>query len=314
MDKIEIIHINNADFLNYKEKTCLILGNFDGIHLGHQKLFEEAVRIIGNSEARCAVMTFTPHPKSILTATDEYNQLLTPWEIKKELLSSFGIKTIFIVEFTNEFAKVAPETFIETYVKGVQASIVIVGEDFRYGAFGKGDAHSIFDYGEYGGYQAFIIPPVVYHNKKISSSMIRQLLNEGNVKLVEYLLNRKYQIRGNVIHGEKRGRQLGFPTANLALTDPYVLPKNGVYAVEVLYVGERYYGVMNIGTKPTFHNYNKNISIEVHLLDFNGDLYDQQLSIYLIDYIRPEKRFESLDALKQQIIDDINTLKMKNFS
>jgi riboflavin kinase/FMN adenylyltransferase len=290
--------------------TCLALGNFDGIHVGHQKLIKEAKRISLKKNSICSIMTFAPHPKAVIGQNDNYNNLITPWETKLDILHELGVEQIFLVEFNYDFASVLPSDFVSRYINSANAIDVVIGEDFRYGYRGQGNPSTLESDGKLHGFNVTTIPSLMCGIEKVSSSLIRQLLNKGDVLEVSRLLNRPFQIRGIVVDGEKRGRQLGYPTANVELSDKYLLPINGVYIVRVIVDSEQLLGVMNIGYKPTFIEDVIEPTIEIHLLDFNKDIYGNYLSIDILDYIRAETKFDNKDALIEQIKQDINVARL----
>ncbi|OEF98650.1 bifunctional riboflavin kinase/FAD synthetase [Desulfuribacillus alkaliarsenatis] len=303
MSDTQIVRINSESVDSIATKTCLALGNFDGVHIGHQKLIQEAKNISVKKQVPCAMMTFYPHPRSVVMDNKDYQKLITPWETKKEILNSLGVEIIYLVGFNMDFARITPTEFVTNYIRRVQAIDVVVGEDFKYGKAGQGTAATLLEDGAKHGFDVLTVPSVMYGDVKVSSSLIRQLLLAGNMKETKHLLNRDLQIRGHIIDGEKRGRTLGFPTANISLSDDYLLPKYGVYSVKVIYNDKAFLGVLNIGCKPTFHKNKQESSVEVHILDFDEDIYGKHVSIEFMEYIREERRFDS----KEQLIEQINT-------
>jgi len=310
MSNIRIIHMSEDNLVAESAYTCLALGNFDGVHVGHQKLIKEAKQIALKKNSLCSIMTFSPHPKAVIGKNDNYNNLITPWETKSDILRELGVEQIFLVEFNYDFASVLPSDFVARYINSANAIDVVIGEDFRYGYRGQGDPASLESDGQLYGFNVTTIPSLMCGTEKVSSSLIRQLLNKGNALEVNRLLNRPYQIRGIVVDGEKRGRKLGYPTANIKLSDNYLLPIKGVYLVRVIVDGEQVIGVMNIGYKPTFTEDAVEPTIEIHLLDFNKDIYGNHLSIDILDYIRSETKFDNKDALIERIKQDINVARL----
>ncbi|WP_339159639.1 bifunctional riboflavin kinase/FAD synthetase [Paenibacillus sp. FSL W8-0186] len=285
----------------------LAIGQFDGLHLGHASVIESAVRTAASLNLPAAVMTFHPHPKEVMKKGD-YDGYLTPPREKERILKSLGVNYVYIVEFNDAFSRVSPQNFVAGVLVPLQIHTAVVGFDFRYGYRGEGDAGMLRELSD-NTLEVHTVPPFLIEGEKVSSSGIRRALAEGEVQLAARWLGRRYSIYGTVMHGEKRGRQIGFPTANLKPDEHFVLPAKGVYAVRVNYEGQRLEGVMNVGVKPTFHNDKSAPSLEIHLFDFNGDLYGKSLSVELVEFIREERRFGSIDELVAQIGKDADTAK-----
>ncbi|WHX51135.1 bifunctional riboflavin kinase/FAD synthetase [Paenibacillus woosongensis] len=285
----------------------LAIGQFDGLHLGHASVIESAVRTAASLNLPAAVMTFHPHPKEVMKKGD-YDGYLTPPREKERILKSLGVDYVYIVEFNDAFSRVSPQNFVAGVLVPLQIHTAVVGFDFRYGYRGEGDAGMLRELSD-NTLEVHTVPPFLIEGEKVSSSGIRRALAEGEVQLAARWLGRRYSIYGTVMHGEKRGRQIGFPTANLKPDEHFVLPAKGVYAVRVNYEGQRLKGVMNVGVKPTFHNDKSAPSLEIHLFDFNGDLYGKSLSVELVEFIREERRFGSIDELVAQIGKDADTAK-----
>nr|WP_245252040.1 bifunctional riboflavin kinase/FAD synthetase [Paenibacillus sediminis] len=283
----------------YAKAQVLAIGQFDGLHLGHAAVINRAVEIAHKEGILASVMTFHPHPKEVMKKGD-YEGYLTPLHDKVEILEQMGVHVIYIVEFNDEFSRVSPQEFVLNMLKGLQVHTAVVGFDFRFGHRGEGNPEMLRDLGQ-SFMQVEIIPPFVLDSEKVSSSGIRKWLQTGNLSGANVWLGRCYSITGTVVDGEKRGRTIGFPTANLKLNDPYVVPAKGVYAVRVKYNDRFISGVMNIGVKPTFHTGEVIPSYEVHLLDFNESIYGQELVVELVAYIREERKFNSVDELIAQI-------------
>lgn len=285
----------------------LAIGQFDGLHLGHASVIESAVRTAASLNLPAAVMTFHPHPKEVMKKGD-YDGYLTPPREKERILKSLGVDYVYIVEFNDAFSRVSPQNFVAGVLVPLQIHTAVVGFDFRYGYRGEGDAGMLRELSD-NTLEVHTVPPFLIEGEKVSSSGIRRALAEGEVQLAARWMGRRYSIYGTVMHGEKRGRKIGFPTANLKPDEHFVLPAKGVYAVRVNYEGQRLEGVMNVGVKPTFHNDKSAPSLEIHLFDFNGDLYGKSLSVELVEFIREERRFGSIDELVAQIGKDADTAK-----
>jgi riboflavin kinase/FMN adenylyltransferase len=306
---MEIIHLKHPPQINLLPPSSVAFGNFDGVHKGHRKVIGQAMMLAKREGLEAGLVTFHPHPKDVLTGSTSY--CLTPIEEKLRLFSELKLDFVIIIHFDITFSKLSPEAFIEEYIVKLNIKHVVTGFDFSFGYRGAGSFETLSAYSRSTeAFQAHMVPPLTYHDEKISSSRIRQLLAEGDVTQAAQLLDRPYLLSGSVIHGEKRGRQLGFPTANLKLSADYVMPRTGVYAVKVIWHDELYPAILNLGYKPTFHNSAEmRLSIEAHLFNFKADLYHQHISVLLISFIRPEHKFQSIQQLISQIELDITQAK-----
>ncbi len=308
---METIHLTYpltaGTITNTAKPQILAIGQFDGLHLGHASVIETAVRLAGEAGLPSAVMSFHPHPKEVMKKGD-YEGYLTPPEEKERILCGMGVDYLYIVEFNDAFSRVSPHNFVCGMLVPLQIQTAVVGFDFRFGYRGEGHAGMLRELSE-DSMEVNIVPPFLIEGEKVSSSDIRKALQEGNVRLVDRWLGRPYAMKGTVMHGEKRGRKLGFPTANLQLDEHFVLPAKGVYAVRANYGGTALSGVMNVGVKPTFHDNVSRPSLEVHLFDFNGQLYGESLLVEVIDFIRNERKFNGIDELIAQITNDAETAK-----
>lgn len=299
LETIMLSHPHQLKKENLKE-TVIALGFFDGVHLGHQKVITTAKQFAEKEQMQCAVMTFSPHPKEVLQAQREQLDYLSPLSDKIKLIGQLGVDILYIVQFTKEFANLTPQEFVDDYLIGLNVKHVVAGFDYSYGRLGKGTMETL-PFHSRNAFTQTTISKIENDNEKISSTYIRQLLTNGDVALIPQFLGRYYEVTGQVVHGEKRGRQIGFPTANI-YTERYFLPTTGVYAVCVKVKGRLYDGVCNIGYKPTFHGDNKTFkSIEVHLFEFNDQIYDEEVVIQWIERIRSEKKFNSIQQLIEQI-------------
>lgn len=304
---MEIIRITNSQLVQHSGRfpSSVAFGNFDGVHTGHQQVIERAVRVARERKLEAGVMTFYPHPLEVLTQVEQPS-CLTPLEDKLALFEKLGLDFVFVVEFTYDFAKLTPEQFIQQYIIDLQIKHVVTGFDFSFGHKGSGKVELLRQWSmEQEAFTVDTVSSIDQDDLKISSSRVRSALQEGKVEEATELLNRYYKIRGTVVHGEKRGRTIGFPTANLALIHPYVVPRLGVYAVYVDIEGVRRKAVCNIGIKPTFHKQG-NVSIEVHILDYEDHLYDRVLDVEFVAFLRPEQKFAGLNQLVEQIQQDVD--------
>ena len=285
----------------------MAIGNFDGLHKGHQTVINEAGAIARARAKKLAVMTFEPHPDNLFkSATDPFR--LTSIRIKTRLIEALNVDDLLIQHFDFEFAKLSANDFIEEIlVKNLAASHVVAGYDFCFGQMRKGNCDTLLKLGREKGFAFTAVPKVVDENGAVySSTCIRQALKTGNVLNATEMLGHAFELEGRVEHGDARGRQLGFPTANLHLGD-FLRPAIGVYAIRAgVDLGPQtkwLEGVANFGRRPTFHA-KDDVVLEAHLFDFDGDLYGKHLRVELIDYIRTEQKFDGLEALKSQISKD----------
>lgn len=280
------------------------LGYFDGVHRGHQKVILTAKEIAKQRNIQSAVMTFDPHPSVILKKDVKHIEYITPLNEKAAFIESLGIDILFVVEFTETFASLLPQQFVDQYIIGLNIQHVVAGFDFTYGRLGKGTMETLpFHSREQ--FTQTVIEKQMDVDRKISSTLIRNVLRSGDVQYAAKLLGRPHQVRGRVVHGEKRGRKIGFPTANIEVNDNYLIPPTGVYAVSVIIDQQEYFGVCNIGYKPTFHAEKGNKpNIEVHIFQFDKRIYDKELTIQWFKRIRSEQKFNSVEELIQQIHQD----------
>ncbi|CAG35823.1 bifunctional riboflavin kinase/FAD synthetase [Desulfotalea psychrophila] len=284
--------------------ACVTIGNFDGVHLGHQKLFNEVLhRARARRGGTSVAITFDPHPLSVLRP--EGIQLISTMEQKLELVEQAGVDILLLIPFSKEFAKTTAEYFVDEILLGCLGIVeLVVGYDY---AFGKGRAGNI-DFlrieGERYGFPVTVVDAFYESGEPVSSTRIRKLITAGDVAKAATLMGRNYQIRGKVQHGVKRGgSQLGFPTANLSLNKEYLIPHFGVYVAQIIYDGHTYNGVLNVGRNPTFPE-NKLVA-EVHIFDFNKEIYGKHIKINLLQFLRGEVSFPDIASLAKQIEADI---------
>ncbi len=300
-----------AEILERYKGAVITLGNFDGLHIGHRAIIEQAKKAALEKKVPLALMTFEPHPREFF-AKEKNKDGLRIYNLRSKLLAikSLGVECVFLVRFNEQITNLNAGDFIKNImVDKLQASHIITGENFCFGKNRQGDKDFLAQQAHEFGFSYTAYPHLLNSdNEVISSSNIRKLLKEGNIKKTGDLLGQPYHISGRVKHGEGRGQKLGFPTANVHLGKLSV-PCYGVYAVRARIDGksEVYNAVANLGVKPTFGIHAP--LLEVHLFDVQEDLYGKQLCVEFIDYIRPEQKFESLDALKMQIARDCETAK-----
>lgn len=283
------------------------VGTFDGLHRGHQAIIRRTVEAAKARRAEAAVITFHPHPRTVLGKA-LISTYLTPLEEKIFLLERYGIERLYLIRFTPELSAMTPDDFREKLLRPLSIVHFVVGDDFRFGHRAAGRPHDLA--GPDSGVRVDVVPPVMEEGEKIGSSRIRAALERGDVAMANRLLGRPYVLSGEVVRGDGRGRTIAFPTANVALSAPYFLPRYGVYGVSANLGARRYPGVMNVGVRPTVGK-DEAPNVEVHLIDFDGDLYGEKLRVELLFHIREERKFPDLEHLKAQIAADVAFAKMQ---
>ncbi len=292
------------EIIKPEQGACVTIGNFDGVHKGHQKLISTTCKKARGNGLASVVVTFDPHPLRVLV-NSKTPPFITLTSQKLELIALHKPDIILPLNFTREMAALSPEEFIKQYlIDPLGMKEMVVGYDYALGKGRSGNYETIVELGKKHDYGVERLDPVIINDAVVSSSRIRDLVSEGNVWDVRPLLGRFYQVRGEVVHGMNRGgRLLGFPTANIKLEDE-LFPKKGVYAIRVEVDGKVLPGVANIGKNPTFGN--EALSVEAHILDFSSDIYGKDIRVHFIQRIRSEKKFNGLDELKERIGIDIN--------
>jgi riboflavin kinase/FMN adenylyltransferase len=286
--------------------SFVTIGTFDGLHAGHKRIIEKLKEKAALTGGRSVVITFDPHPRTLFQSADPV-KLLTSLDEKIELFGKTGIDVLWVIKFTREFASLTSEEFVKTHlVEKLGVTEIIIGHDHRFGKGRDGDEAKLKEIGAKYGFSVTPVEAVEINGQTASSSKIRKALTEGDVKLANGFLQRNYSFSGQVVVGEKRGRTLGFPTANVGnIALGKLIPANGVYAVKVVIEGEELNGVINIGRRPTF-NTNDEIIPEVHILNFNSDIYGKKIEILFVERLRGEVKFSSKEELIKQINEDKN--------
>jgi len=283
--------------------VAIALGTFDGVHIGHQKIIGEAVNWAKEHKGTSVVFTFSNHPLSIVSPRT-CPKLIYTNKAKASLISSMGVDILFDIPFTPELLQLSPENFVELLYVNLKPLRIIVGPNYSYGFKGKGTPEMLTNIGLQKGFAVLVPQAVKQDGLIVSSTIIRQNLSIGNVKTASQLLGRQYALYDvTVIAGQQRGRELGYPTANISIPDNLIVPSDGVYIVKICNGDTLYTGVANIGTNPTFEGTARHI--EVHILNFSKDIYDQTIDILFYDKLRNECRFPDANQLKLQINDDI---------
>ena len=285
-------------------KVCLAIGFFDGVHLGHQQIIRQTIADARQHEATAAVVTFDVHPNSIV-APKKTPLLIHSLERKLRRIESLGADALLLLHFDKAFSLQTGEEFIRTLTSHFKAvPSICVGANFVFGHQRSGDVKLLKTIGAELGFAVHGLAAVALDGKTVSSTRIREAIAAGDFDRASQMLGRSYVLAGRVTRGDGIGRQLGFPTANIDIAG-LVLPPKGVYAVQARYSGRLYRGVLNMGLRPTLNNPAPELRVETHLLDFEGDLYDQELELFLVNKIRDEQKFPSVKELREQIARDI---------
>lgn len=298
---MKIFHSIN-DFRSTK-KTILTLGTFDGVHIGHKKILERVIQNTDNEKYESLVLTFFPHPRMILKE-DSDMKLLNTIDEKIDLLDKIGIQNLVIHPFDEKFSRLTAEEFVKTIlVDRFQVQKIIIGYDHRFGRNRTANINDLIAFGEQYDFEVEQISVQEINEISVSSTKIRNALLEGNMTLANDYLGYNYFLTGEVVKGKQLGRTINFPTANLKIQEKYkLIPQNGVYIVKSVINEQTVFGMMNIGFNPTVNGQNQ--TIEIHYFDFDADLYHQKIRVSILQRIRSEQKFESVDLLKAQLETD----------
>ncbi|MFB9056672.1 bifunctional riboflavin kinase/FAD synthetase [Mariniflexile ostreae] len=286
-----------------KTPTVVTIGTFDGVHIGHQKIIKRLLNTAEQGHLKSVILTFFPHPRMVLQK-DAHIKLIHSIGERCQILDSLGLDYLFIKKFTHDFSRLSAKAFVKNIlVDKLHARKVIIGYDHRFGRNRNADINDLRKFGEYYGFEVEEISSQDIDEVTVSSTKIRTALKEGNIEKANAYLGHSFMITGKVVKGKELGRQIMFPTANISVDETYkLIPKKGSYVVSSEMGGQLVYGMMNIGTNPTVEG--KKESIEVHFFNFNKDLYHQNIQVNLLQRIRDEEKFESVDALKAQLLKD----------
>ena len=301
---LKIFHSIN-DFKSTK-KTILTLGTFDGVHIGHKKILERVTQNTENEKYESLVLTFFPHPRMVLHGQSEV-KLLNTIDERIDLLEKIGIQNLVIHPFDETFSRLTAEEFVQTVlVNRFQIQKIIIGHDHRFGRNRTADINDLIAFGKQHNFEVEQISVQEINDVSISSTKIRNALMEGNMALANGYLGYDYFLTGIIAKGKQLGRTIGFPTANLKIEENYkLIPQNGAYVVKSIIDQKTVYGMMNIGYNPTVAG--KNLSIEIHYFDFDEDIYNQKIAVSILERLRPEQKFGSVDLLKEQLEKDKKT-------
>mgnify|MGYP000032122482 FL=1 len=294
---------NNINEFSSTDNTILTIGTFDGVHLGHQKVLERLTNTAIENNLKSTVLTFFPHPRTILNP-DKPLKLINSVKERTELLNRSKVDNLIIHPFDKNFSELDPEKYVvEILVKKLKAKIILIGYDHKFGKNRTADITDLKIYGKKYGFKVIEIKAEEISNIAISSTKIRKAISEGNISTAKKYLGYDFSLSGKIVHGKSIGRTLGFPTANIEVKEEYkLLPKNGVYLIQSVINHNKYFGMMNIGIKPTIKESSK--TIEVNFFDFEGDLYHKNIEVNIKKFIRDEIKFDSLELLKSQILKD----------
>ena len=286
-----------------KGNAIVTSGTFDGVHIGHQKILNTLQDIAAATGGETVLITYWPHPRLVLNP-EAHIKLLTTFDEKSRVLEGFGLDHLIKIPFTKEFARTSSLDFIRNIlVKGIGTHTLVIGYDHRFGHNREGNFESLKANAANYGFRVEEIPRQDVDNVGVSSTKIRKALWQGDIRTANAFLGWEYCLNGTVVPGAQRGRQIGFPTANIQINDPLkLIPADGVYAVRVILDNKLYRGMLNIGNRPTVDGAQH--AIEVHILDFDGNLYDRPIRIKMVERIRPEKRFADMNELREQLVKD----------
>ena len=293
--------------INSSDDSVVTVGTFDGLHLGHKKILDQVLEIARTKKLKSTLITFEPHPRVVLhKASVAQSQLLSTIDEKFNILETTGIDCVLVIEFNQDFANKTYDRFVDDVLLGkLSMSYLVVGYDHAFGKDREGHFENVRNLANAEHFNLIRVEPFFMNGTAVNSSFIRNLLFDGDVRNAAEFLGRPYQLRGKVVPGDGRGKKLSFPTANIDPENEHkIVPKNGVYAVDVLVEGQRKKAMMNIGNRPTFKA--SGYALEVNIFDWNKDIYDESITIFFKERLRDEKKFESGEELVNQLKIDKN--------
>lgn len=299
--------IKDYNKLDKNVERAVALGNFDGVHIGHQKLIETLIKKSKLNRLQSCIYTFTNHTLKVITGKEGPAQI-TDISIKEEIFNSLGVDILYLEEFNEEIMTLSSEDFVKNIlIDKLNCRVVVVGFDYHFGYKGEGNIDSLKKIGNRYGIEVHIIPPILINGQIVSSSLIREDIKNGRIEEANLFLGRPYSIHGQIIHGKGiGGSKLGYPTANILIEPNHLIPKEGVYATFVKIKDSIYKGATCIGTSPTVGDYG--ISVETYIIDFSGNIYDEFIEIEFIKRIRDQIKFDCLTSLREQMNKDVNSI------
>lgn len=295
---------HNPSEIPSDQPLVITQGTFDGVHLGHQKVLKQVVVLAKSKNTKSLLITYHPHPRLVIDPNNHELRMLSSIEEKAQAVYDLGVDYVLVLPFTQEFAQLSPRDFVKTIlVDQLHVDTIVIGYDHRFGKNREGDFLSLLALAQEFHFQVQEIPASEIDAIAISSTRIRKALSNKQLNEANTLLGKPYILTGIVTEGQKLGRTIGFPTANLDIQDPYkLIPPSGVYAGYCLLENERYKMVCNIGYRPTVNG--QNLRVEAHIFDFDKNIYGRPISLFLVQYLRNEQKFDSLESLKTQILID----------
>jgi riboflavin kinase/FMN adenylyltransferase len=301
----------DLDSISELKHTAVTTGTFDGVHLGHKTIIDKLISVAKQIDGESVLLTFYPHPRMVLFPDDHQIRLLNTQSEKEQLLESCGIDHLVVVNFTKEFSRLSSLEFVRNILANkLKAKKLVIGYDHHFGRNREGSFAHLLEFGSLYGFEVEEIPAKDIDEVAVSSSKIRKAIEAGDIDTANKYLGYAYSFTGKVIKGKQLGRTIGYPTANIAITDPYkLIPAIGVYAVKVMFAKQTYEGMLSIGKNPTVSNQNI-LSIEVNIFEFNADIYNKEITVFIYKKLRDEEKYSSLDELKAQLaVDKQNALK-----
>lgn len=306
---------NSIESFTGVQNAVVTTGTFDGVHKGHQQIVDRLKKTAQSINGETVLLTFFPHPRLVLFPDDNELKLLNTQEEKIALLKKVGIDHLIVQQFTKEFSRISSLDFVRNILSSqLQTKRLVIGYDHRFGRNREGFFEHLKEFGHMYGFEVEEIPAQEVDEVTVSSTKIRNALIEGDIKKANHFLGYNYMLTGTVIKGNQLGRTIGFPTANIAIEEKYkLIPQNGVYVAKATVENHSLNGMVNIGVRPTVNG--KNLTVEINLFDFDGDIYGKKLQIELIDKLRNEIKFENLEQLKEQLVTDKeNTIRLLQFN
>ena len=300
---------NSVEEFSPDFKVVLTLGTFDGVHIGHQSIIHQLNKYAEKIGGESVLLSFYPHPQHVLFPEDQQLKLLNTIDERMKMLANYGLKHFIIQEFTPKFSRIKSVNFVrDVLVNQLNVSQLIIGYDHHFGRNREGTYQELVDLSSLYDYEITKVEPQKYKDVSVSSTKIRKLIVDGNIKVANQYLGHPFSFLGKVVKGKSVGKKIGFPTANLKIENKWKLhPSVGVYAVKLNIKGDNYFGMMNVGVNPTFNG--ENVKIEVHIFDFNKDIYDSELEVFIIEKIRNEIKFNSQNELISQLKEDENLVR-----